>query len=83
MKAIITANTHATGTGRVAEVGDKIPADCYINVQGDEPIIEPQNNKGEAMLKIIDVTLRDGSCVNDFNFEQHNMEKILAVLHGL
>ncbi|MCL2015128.1 MAG: pyruvate carboxyltransferase, partial [Defluviitaleaceae bacterium] len=33
------------------------------------------------MLKIIDVTLRDGGCVNDFNFGQHNMEKILAALH--
>jgi|GEM_PF-3797501 len=41
----MTANTHATGTDRVAEVADKIPADWYINVQGDEPIIEPQTIK--------------------------------------
>lgn len=29
-------------------------------------------------LKILDVTLRDGGCVNDFNFGQAYMEKILA-----
>ena len=29
-------------------------------------------------LKVLDVTLRDGGCVNDFNFGQLYMEKILA-----
>lgn len=29
-------------------------------------------------LKVLDVTLRDGGCVNDFNFGQNHMEKILA-----
>ena len=31
-------------------------------------------------LKVLDVTLRDGGCVNDFNFGQAYMEKILAAL---
>lgn len=29
-------------------------------------------------LKVLDVTLRDGGCLNDFNFGQSYMEKILA-----
>lgn len=29
-------------------------------------------------LKVLDVTLRDGGCVNNFNFGQNYMEKILA-----
>ena len=29
-------------------------------------------------LKVLDVTLRDGGCVNDFNFGRNYMEKILA-----
>lgn len=29
-------------------------------------------------LRVLDVTLRDGGCVNDFNFGQNYMEKILA-----
>ncbi|MFE9880188.1 3-deoxy-manno-octulosonate cytidylyltransferase [Streptomyces sp. NPDC005784] len=32
---------HLTGTDRVAECARRVPADGYINVQGDEPFIEP------------------------------------------
>lgn len=41
MNAIMTSNAHPTGTDRVAEVANKITADLYINIQGDEPLIEP------------------------------------------
>lgn len=33
-----------------------------------------------SSLKVLDVTLRDGGCVNDFNFGQTYMERILAAL---
>ena len=33
-------------------------------------------------LSVLDVTLRDGGCVNDFNFGQSYMEKILAALEA-
>ncbi|MGX1134962.1 3-deoxy-manno-octulosonate cytidylyltransferase (CMP-KDO synthetase) [Streptomyces glaucescens] len=32
---------HLTGTDRVAECAERLPADAYINVQGDEPFISP------------------------------------------
>lgn len=32
-------------------------------------------------IKVIDVTLRDGGCVNDFNFGQNDMDSILNSLH--
>ncbi|MEU4897621.1 3-deoxy-manno-octulosonate cytidylyltransferase [Streptomyces sp. NPDC044780] len=32
---------HLTGTDRVAEVAERLPAKAYINVQGDEPFISP------------------------------------------
>lgn len=37
--AIMTADTHATGTDRVGEVAERVPADIYVNIQGDEPLI--------------------------------------------
>src|SRR5580693_5348820 len=40
-EAILTRPDHRTGTDRVAEVAAHIPADLYINVQGDEPLIDP------------------------------------------
>ena len=37
----MTAATHATGTDRLAEVALRRPAGIYVNVQGDEPLIDP------------------------------------------
>jgi 3-deoxy-manno-octulosonate cytidylyltransferase (CMP-KDO synthetase) len=39
---IMTSVSHKTGTDRVGEVAEKIPADLYVNIQGDEPLIEPE-----------------------------------------
>lgn len=33
-------------------------------------------------IKVLDVTLRDGGCVNDFNFGQSDMEQILSALEA-
>ncbi|WP_394951440.1 3-deoxy-manno-octulosonate cytidylyltransferase [uncultured Helicobacter sp.] len=40
---MMTSPTHLTGTDRVAEVATRLPADLYINIQGDEPLIQPQS----------------------------------------
>lgn len=42
MNVIMTSDTHPTGTDRVGEVAQKIRADLYVNVQGDEPLIAPE-----------------------------------------
>jgi 3-deoxy-manno-octulosonate cytidylyltransferase (CMP-KDO synthetase) len=50
--AIITSKKSLTGTDRVAEVSSKIKADIYINVQGDEPLVSPQDIKKIIEAKI-------------------------------
>lgn len=42
IKAILTSDKHQTGTDRIGEVATKIKADFYVNIQGDEPLIEPE-----------------------------------------
>ena len=40
--AVMTKKDHPTGTDRLAEVAEKLPDyDLIINVQGDEPLIDP------------------------------------------
>lgn len=39
--AVMTAARHRSGTDRVAEAARKLDADIIVNVQGDEPEIEP------------------------------------------
>ena len=41
-KAQMTASTHKSGTERVHEVSVRDPADVYINVQGDEPMVRAE-----------------------------------------
>jgi len=40
-EAVLTRSDHRCGTERVAEVAVHIPADRYVDVQGDEPLIDP------------------------------------------
>jgi 3-deoxy-manno-octulosonate cytidylyltransferase (CMP-KDO synthetase) len=40
-EAILTRHDHRSGTDRVAEVAAHVPAEIYVNVQGDEPLIDP------------------------------------------
>lgn len=42
MKAIMTSENCMTGTDRVGEVSQKIPSDLVVNIQGDEPLLEPE-----------------------------------------
>jgi 3-deoxy-manno-octulosonate cytidylyltransferase (CMP-KDO synthetase) len=41
MNAIMTSPDCLTGTDRIAEVAERMDADYYINVQGDEPVMNP------------------------------------------
>ena len=52
-EAVITRADHRTGTDRVAEVAAHIHAEIYVNVQGDEPLIDPGtvDSLVEAMLE--------------------------------
>ena len=38
---ILTSSEHKSGTDRVAEVSEKINSDIVVNIQGDEPEIDP------------------------------------------
>ena len=47
---VMTSKNCLTGTDRLAEVAKKIEADIYINVQGDEPLVDPTD-----IQKVIDL----------------------------
>tara|TARA_B110000027_G_scaffold131574_1_gene156134 strand:- start:615 stop:1346 length:732 start_codon:yes stop_codon:yes gene_type:complete len=47
---VMTSENCLTGTDRLAEVANKIEADIYINVQGDEPLVDPKD-----IQKVIDL----------------------------
>ncbi|MDP7099965.1 MAG: 3-deoxy-manno-octulosonate cytidylyltransferase [Rhodospirillales bacterium] len=56
LEVVMTADSHPTGSDRLAEVAQKIEADVYVNVQGDEPLIEPATIDAvtECLLKAME-----------------------------
>ncbi len=49
--AQMTSPAHRSGTERVHEISSRTPADVYINVQGDEPLV--RSEQIEALLKVM------------------------------
>jgi len=52
-EAVLTARDHPTGTDRIAEVARATEHEIIINVQGDEPLLEP------GMVDEVAILLRD------------------------
>ena len=52
-RAVMTSPDHQSGTDRIAEVAAQLDADLIVNVQGDEPEIEPA-----AIQQVIDLLQR-------------------------
>jgi 3-deoxy-manno-octulosonate cytidylyltransferase (CMP-KDO synthetase) len=52
-EALMTSPDAASGTDRVAEVARRVPADAYVNVQGDEPLM-PAANVDRAVAALLD-----------------------------
>lgn len=38
----LTSHAHTTGSDRIAEVAEQIDCDVVVNIQGDEPLIQPE-----------------------------------------
>jgi len=42
-EAIMTSVSHPNGTSRIAEVVERLEYDLVVNIQGDEPMLEPEH----------------------------------------
>ena len=68
----MTRNDHETGTDRLAEVAGGLEADIIVNVQGDEPLIEPEMIDQAIRPFLDDPAIKMGTlksrirCLHDF-----------------
>jgi hypothetical protein len=58
-EAMMTSAAHRTGTDRLAEVAARIDAGIIVNIQGDEPLIEPATVEAAIAPLLADPTLGD------------------------
>jgi 3-deoxy-manno-octulosonate cytidylyltransferase (CMP-KDO synthetase) len=85
-KAVMTSPDHATGTDRLAEVCESLDADIVINVQGDEPLIEPAAIQQAARPLIADSSIVMGTLMNEIASEEEllnpNVVKVVVDKDG-
>ena len=79
INTIITSNKCKTGTDRVCEASNLFnDDDIIINVQGDEPFIEPEN-----IIKLIEFKKKSNNVVtaiSNINFDSYNNSSIVKVV---
>lgn len=84
-EAILTRSDHPTGTDRIAEVSEKVVADVYVNVQGDEPLIRPESIRACAKPLISDSAIPMGSVFSlcpEEEIENPAVVKVVTSLAG-
>jgi len=78
---VMTSSNCLTGTDRVAEVAAKFDADTYINVQGDEPVFNPDDLRllVEEAEKYPECVI-NGYCIinNEEQFRSPNIPKVVV-----
>jgi 3-deoxy-manno-octulosonate cytidylyltransferase (CMP-KDO synthetase) len=74
MQVILTSDNCLTGTDRIAEVATMVHADYYINVQGDEPLFNPNDIvKIISLLKAYNGEVLNGYCAIDNERQYHSV----------
>jgi 3-deoxy-manno-octulosonate cytidylyltransferase (CMP-KDO synthetase) len=67
-QAVMTSDNALTGTDRLAQAAEVVEADLYINVQGDEPLVDPID-----ILRVRDAKLDEmDSIINGFSWVTEN-----------
>jgi len=83
-KAEMTSHAHRSGTERVHEVSGRVAADVYINVQGDEPLVRPEQIA--SLLQVMENpavpvgTLMTPAC--EIDISNPNAVKVVTDLSG-
>jgi 3-deoxy-manno-octulosonate cytidylyltransferase (CMP-KDO synthetase) len=82
----MTRDDHPSGTDRLAEVAGRIDADLIVNVQGDEPLIDPEMIAAAVAPLLTDPSIQMGTLMTRIeDIEEYlnpNAVKVVADLAG-
>lgn len=84
---VMTSDTHPSGTDRIAEVARNTTADIIVNVQGDEPMLDPAtiDRAVEAMLANpkLDMATAKHAIANPDDIRDPNVVKVVCDKQGM
>lgn len=82
-ECLITSPDHPSGTDRLAEVMTQIEADIYINLQGDEPLVRPEDITTLAEGMLADPSVQVGTLCHPIDADEaRNPNAVKVVLAG-
>jgi len=84
-RCVMTSPDHPSGTDRLAEVMEQVDADVYINLQGDEPLVRPEDISKLAAGMWADPAVQVGTLCHPITAEEAsnpNMVKVVLATNG-
>lgn len=85
-KAVMTPSALASGTDRIAHAAKEMDADIIVNIQGDEPLIEPEEVNLAARILLDDAEAVMGTLVKKItrleDLESPNTAKVILDENG-
>jgi len=69
-KAVMTRANHASGSDRIAEAVRELKCDIVVNIQGDEPFIDPKTIDALTVLLKNDVDLSMGTVIKEITSDE-------------
>ena len=86
-EVVLTRDDHPTGTDRLAEVAAQLDVDLVVNVQGDEPLIDPRMVDQAVAPLLADATIKMGTLASRIDrvddFYNPNVVKLVKDARGL
>lgn len=85
-QAVMTSPDHPSGTDRIAEAVRDLDCDVVVNLQGDEPMINPR-----AIDKVVQPLIEDREVAmstlaaplrSEYNWQDPNLVKVVTDKHG-
>lgn len=85
-QAIMTSSAHCSGTDRLAEAVQRIPADIVVNIQGDQPFLDPVMIEEAVQPLLDDSTLQMSTLMHQItrseNLSDPSVVKVVVNLAG-
>jgi len=84
--ARMTSDKHKSGTDRIAEVAEKLDAEIIVNIQGDEPMINPASVDSAVSALLEDESLNVATLavvISEEEFENPHAVKVVTDKNGM
>ena len=79
-KAVMTSPNHQSGTDRIAEAVQKIETDIVVNIQGDQPLLDPKMIDEAVQPMLDDTTVQMSTIKTKISKEDYNDPAVVKVI---